>query len=67
MSLDALKAARDVLTTVVAENNAIVARHQDALGQVDAAVASLEAEAIAEAKRIPTVADLKSLVDRLPG
>jgi len=66
MSLDALKTARDVLTAVVAENNAIVQRHQEALSQVDAAVASLEAEAIAEAKRIPTVSDLKALVERLP-
>ncbi len=54
-----LDTAASHITRMIAEMEAMVGRHKDMLTQI-------EAEAAAEAKRIPTMQDLRDFISRIP-
>lgn len=55
----ALDTARDHLERIVAEGETMLARHKEALAQ-------MQAEAEAEAKRVPTLQEVRDMLARIP-
>ena len=57
--MEALDYARTHLAEIVAETEAMLAKHRDRLATVDAAVA-------AEAAKVPTWEDVRAMIARVP-
>lgn len=65
MSIDILRRARDGLKAAIASGEQAIIRHRDVLRTIEAALASFEAEVEAAATRVPTLEELKGMIDRV--